>query len=111
MCRLEAMADESASVEVAPAKAAKTATFAASQPTESNKPEKTSKTDEILRHTQLTLDPPGVRMSEGRKVEPVEIGDISAITLAPAGSDMGELNRNLEEVHPDISHLSLLEKE
>ena len=39
-------------------------------------------------------------------VTPLPI-DLSALSLAPAGSDMGELKREVPDIVPDISHLKL----
>ncbi len=98
-------------------------------------PEKISRVDELLQHSSLKLapvgvrlsepveretpvfshqnefevSPVGVRMSDEEAVVPVAIGDISGISIAPTGTDMGQLKPKVKALNPDTSKIQLVE--
>jgi len=67
------------------------------------------KVDEILSHTALTVDAPGVRLSEEHEVESPRFEHLDEITVAPAGADIGEATERPPAPVPDTSHLSLVD--
>ena len=69
------------------------------------------KTDEVLAGTHFSLDPVGVRLSEHVEVEAPLFPDLDALTIAPVGSDLAEKKEELPVNVPDISHLSLDNKQ
>ena len=66
--------------------------------------------DKVLANSQLSIDPVGVRLSEESESEPSpELGDLSDISIAPAGADLVEKAEELPVAVPDTSHLSIKE--
>lgn len=69
------------------------------------------KVDQILSRSSLSVDEPGVRLSEPRSVEVPRFEHLDEITLAPVGADLEEIVERPPTAVPDISHLSLVDEE
>jgi len=65
------------------------------------------KADEILAHTDISLDPLGVRLSDEIELEAPELPGLDSMSLAPLGSDLGDKRDAPPVMVPDISHLHL----
>ena len=65
------------------------------------------KVDEILAGRDFSLDPTGVRLSEERQEETLELPSIDALSLAPTGSVLVDEKEELPISVPDVSHLSI----
>lgn len=63
--------------------------------------------DSILADVHWNIAPPGARLEVERTEIPLPEHDLSHLTIAPAGSDMGERKKSAAPPPPDTSHLTL----
>jgi hypothetical protein len=69
------------------------------------------KVDGILAGSELTLDPPGMTLAEHREAETPMFENLDGWTLAPAGSELAVSRELPPPVVPDVSHLSLADRD
>lgn len=68
------------------------------------------KVDEVLANAHFSVEPVGVNLSEETEAPVLpELTMQDSLSVAPAGSDLGEKKQEQPPVNPDISHLSLKE--
>lgn len=66
------------------------------------------KVDEVLADIDFSLEPAGVNLADQKdEVELPKLTMQDSLSVAPAGSDLGEKKEEKAPVSPDISHLSL----
>ena len=69
------------------------------------------KVDSILAGSGLTLDPVGVTLEEHKEHQTPMFEHMDDWSLAPPGSELGEKRETPPPMVPDVSHLSLEERE
>jgi hypothetical protein len=104
MCRLEPMKDMGTVSQTAQTSVARPTvqTPAPAPPSEKSQ----SIIDKMLMHSNLKVDPPGVRMSEPKEVKPVELHHQSELQIAPVGTQLSE---HVDVTPPVFSHMAEFE--
>ncbi|PID42309.1 MAG: hypothetical protein CSB48_11030 [Proteobacteria bacterium] len=63
--------------------------------------------DTILADRHIEVAPLGAMLAEKKEVEVPEFYHLDEISIAPAGSDLGQIKKENRAVVPDISHIKL----